>query len=83
MKDLATLAERVAAIGHRVLVADLTSDDVAECGMRVTRTLVPGFHPLFTGHRIRPLGGTRLCGVPERLGLDVQPGINPAPHPFP
>ncbi|MDB5072614.1 MAG: Ribosomal protein methylthiotransferase accessory factor [Candidatus Eremiobacteraeota bacterium] len=81
--ELALLASRVESVGHRVLVADLTSEDVAACGMRVTRTVIPGFHPLFMGHRIRPLGGTRLYEVPKRLGLDVQPGANPAPHPFP
>jgi ribosomal protein S12 methylthiotransferase accessory factor len=85
-RDLATLAGKIAAVGRRPIVVDLTSPDVAALGVRVVRAVVPGFHPLVFGHRLRALGGTRLWTVPQALGYPgVSPGSgdNPSPHPFP
>lgn len=84
--DLHTLAGRVAGAGLRVLVADVTSPDIRSVGLRVARAVIPGCHPLFMGHRVRALGGTRLWQVPRRLGhraIDPERGDNPAPHPYP
>jgi ribosomal protein S12 methylthiotransferase accessory factor len=84
--DLAFLTKRVDAIGRRVLVADLTTADVRTLGLAVVRVIIPGFHPLFMGHRTRALGGRRLWEVPQKLGypgLDAAVGDNPAPHPYP
>jgi len=85
-RDLHEVARRVNAVGHRVLVAELTSTDVRSLGLFVMRTVIPGFHPLFMGYRIRALGGNRLWKVPRRLGYrgpDPERGDNPAPHPYP
>ncbi len=85
-RDLDAVLERLARAGLRAYVADLTSDDVRAAGMCVVRVVVPGLHPLFMGHRLRALGGTRLFTVPQRLGYPgIEPGgpDNPAPHPFP
>jgi ribosomal protein S12 methylthiotransferase accessory factor len=85
-RDLATLARRIAAVGERPIVVELTSPDVGALGLRVVRAVVPGFHPLVFGHRLRALGGLRLWTVPQALGYPgVSPrgGDNPAPHPFP
>jgi ribosomal protein S12 methylthiotransferase accessory factor len=71
--DVELLVERITALGRRALVADLTTPDVGALGLRVVRALVPGFHPLVMGHRLRARGGTRLPDGPE----------NPIPHPFP
>ena len=84
--DLESLARRVAALGHRILLADLTTEDVRQLGLCVVRVVIPGFHPLFMGHRFRALGGRRLWEVPQRLGykgITPETGDNPAPHPFP
>lgn len=83
--DLAETVRRVEQTGHRVYAADLTSDDIAELGLFVWRVIVPGYRPLFMGHRIRALGGRRLYEVPQRLG---QAGLAPwrdrnLPHPYP
>ncbi len=84
--DLEACVRRVRDTGYRAYAADLTSPDVQSLGLRVTRVLVPGYHPLFLGHNIRALGGTRLYEVPQDLGY---PGIatadeaNPFPHPYP
>jgi len=73
-------------VGHRVLLADVTSEDVGDLGLRVVRALIPGFHPLILGHKIRALGGRRLWEVPQKLGypgVTRAKGDNPAPHPYP
>ena len=84
-RDLRLLVEKVNAVGHRVLLVDVTSEDVKSLGLWVFRAVIPGFHPLFMGYRYRALGGTRLWEIPQRLeysGLVRQRGDNPAPHPF-
>jgi ribosomal protein S12 methylthiotransferase accessory factor len=85
-RELETLVQKVAALGHRILLADLTTEDVRRLGLCVVRAVIPGFHPLFMGHRFRALGGRRLWEVPQRLGykgITRETGDNPAPHPFP
>lgn len=84
--DLSILIKRVHAVGHRVLLTDLTTPDVSEVGLYVVRALIPGFHPLFLGHRVRALGGSRLWTIPQQLGyggITRQEGANESPHPFP
>jgi ribosomal protein S12 methylthiotransferase accessory factor len=83
--DLRFLVHRLHAISHRVFLADVTSEDVRGLGLHVVRALIPGFHPLFMGHRFRALGGTRLWTLPQQLGhRGIAPGRsdNPHPHPF-
>ena len=85
-KDLTNLVQSISELGHTVYVADLTSEDVRDLGLSVVRAIIPGFHPLFMGHQLRALGGTRLWDAPHRLGFTNPPKIgrdNPAPHPFP
>jgi ribosomal protein S12 methylthiotransferase accessory factor len=85
-RDLESLVKRIAALGHRILLADVTTDDVRQLGLCVVRAVIPGFHPLFMGHRFRALGGRRLWEVPQKLGykgITPETGDNPAPHPFP
>jgi ribosomal protein S12 methylthiotransferase accessory factor len=85
-RDVEMLVARINTVGHRVLVADVTTEDVADVGLSVVRAVIPGFHPLFMGHRLRALGGNRLWDVPQRLGysgINRERGDNPAPHPYP
>jgi ribosomal protein S12 methylthiotransferase accessory factor len=85
-EELDALVRKVRAVGHRVLLADLTSEDVGGLGLRVVRAVVPGLHPLILGYAIRALGGRRLWEVPRKLGyagIRPETGDNPAPHPYP
>lgn len=85
-RDLATLCTAVASTGHRVLVVDLTTPDVAELGLTVVRALVPGFQPLFMSYENRSLGSHRLWTLPQQLGYPgITPGRgdNPSPHMYP
>jgi ribosomal protein S12 methylthiotransferase accessory factor len=84
--DFLTLLHRVRKVNHQVLLADLTTPDVRELGLWVIKAVIPGFHPLFLGHHIRALGGSRLWELPQQLGfsgISKDRGDNPAPHPFP
>jgi ribosomal protein S12 methylthiotransferase accessory factor len=84
--NLEILQDKVRDTGHRVYVSDLTTSDVDSLGLRVVRAIIPGFHPLFMGHSLRALGGSRLWQVPQRLdyrGIMPSGGDNPAPHPYP
>jgi len=83
---LDALAARVEAAGERVLLADVTTDDIRPLGLAVVRAMVPGLHPLGMGYKLRALGGSRLWEVPQRLalgGITRETGDNPAPHPYP
>jgi ribosomal protein S12 methylthiotransferase accessory factor len=83
--DLETCVDRVKSSGHDAYAANLTSDDIAALGLAVCRVIIPGYQPIFPGHRFRALGGTRLYEVPQRLGYRGIPrgsSGNAAPHPF-
>ena len=85
-QDVDVLVERIAQTGHRVLLVDLTTPDVAELGFSVVRAVVPGFHPLFMGFSLRALGGRRLAEVPQRIGragCSLENGDHGLPHPYP
>ncbi len=85
-KDLDVALTEVLGIGHRTLLVDVTTPDVREAGLSVIRAVIPGFHPLFIGHRRRALGGNRLWEIPQKLGyegISRLQGDNPTPHPFP
>jgi ribosomal protein S12 methylthiotransferase accessory factor len=84
--DVRAMVERIDAAGERVIAVDLTTADVAELGLNVVRAIVPGFHPLHVGYRLRALGGTRLWRIPQGLGyrgITPESGDNPFPHPYP
>ena len=84
--DIQTVVENLIGFSHQVIIADLTTPDVRDLGLFVHRAIIPGFHPLFFGHRVRALGGVRLWTVPQKLGfIGISPevGDNPIPHPYP
>lgn len=85
-KDLTMYLEAIAAVGHQVLLSDLTSSDMKDLGLWVVRAVIPGFHPLCMGHPFRALGGTRLWTIPQALGyqgITQETGDNPIAHPYP
>jgi ribosomal protein S12 methylthiotransferase accessory factor len=89
--DTARDLERVVAIFAErrmdVIALDLTTPDVAECGLRVTRAMIPALQPLDADYLHRFLGGHRLYEVPCRMGYTEFPttieNLNPYPHPYP
>ena len=81
-RNLQFLAEKIHDVNHDVLLADLTTPDVRQLGLSVVRALIPGFHPLFMGYRLRALGGRRLYEVPQQLGYAGISSENYATDPF-
>jgi ribosomal protein S12 methylthiotransferase accessory factor len=81
------LAARVAAAGSSAYAVDVTSPDVAELGLVVTKVVAPELCALDVMHRGRFLGGRRLLDAAASLGLRAAPlceaDVNPDPHPFP
>jgi ribosomal protein S12 methylthiotransferase accessory factor len=80
-----SVVERVAAAGLDAYWVDVTTEDVAEFGFHVIRTVMPGMQPLDNDHRYPHVGGSRRVTVPRALGLGTptEATINPDPHPFP
>lgn len=85
MKDVSALVSILGENGFDPLMVDLTSPDIAQLGLVVTRSLVPGLHPFFIGHENRARRSARLFSAPQKLG---HPAIlvgedNSVPHLFP
>jgi ribosomal protein S12 methylthiotransferase accessory factor len=84
---IASLCARVAAAGSSAYAVDVTSPDVAELGLVVTKVVAPELCALDSAHGARFLGGRRLYETAAALGLRAAPlaeaDVNPYPHPFP
>jgi ribosomal protein S12 methylthiotransferase accessory factor len=69
------------------IALDLTTPDVAQCGFRVARTMIPELQPLDADYQHRFLGGRRLYETPQQMGFTSKPTtiemVNPYPHPYP
>jgi ribosomal protein S12 methylthiotransferase accessory factor len=86
-EPVATLCARVAAAGASSYAVDVTSPDVAELGLVVTKVVGPELCALDVVHGARFLGGRRLYEAAAALGLRdgalTEAELNPFPHPFP
>ena len=70
---------KIAAVGLDVIVVDVTSPDIRDCGLHVVRVLVPGAQPLFFGSGMHRVSERAHCGNSDSDGTT----INLHPHPFP
>ena len=66
--ELQACVELVAGVGLEVLVVDVTAPDVAQCGLRAVKVLVPGMVDINGDPRFPLLGSTRISSVPRALG---------------
>lgn len=85
-EDLAEISRLINQSGYKVLIVDITTQDINSLGMYVIRAIIPGYHPLFMGFHNRSLDGRRLWTIPQRLGfkgITRESGDTPYPHPFP
>ncbi len=84
---IAALCGRVESAGSSAYAVDVTSPDVAELGLTVTRVIAPELCALDVSHAARFLGGPRLYEAAAAIGLHDRPlreaDVNPEPHPFP
>ena len=85
--DLDTVLGMLGERGLEAIAVDLTTPDVAQCGLHVTRAMVPELQPLDADYLHRFLGGRRLYEAPRRMGYADAPTtidtLNPYPHPYP
>jgi len=86
--DIEYCVEHLAAAGYDVIVADVTTPEVAQVGLAAVRVIVPGLVPLHGHHRLQFLGVRRLHEAPRKLGWErrgwrPEAGLSPFPHPFP
>lgn len=82
---LAEARRRVEAVGLEPVYCDITTRDVRDAGLVVTRVLIPGSIQLYAVHGMPNFGPRRYDTVPAVLGFtdDVHRTFNPVPHPFP
>ena len=66
---IAALCARVEAAGSSAYAVDVTSPDVAELGLTVTKMIAPELCALDVSHAARFLGGRRLYEAAAALGL--------------
>ncbi|MFI9203505.1 YcaO-like family protein [Streptomyces sp. NPDC053048] len=81
---LDTAVSRLAERGAEVLVADITTDEARQVGMRAVKVLVPEALPVSFVHGERYLGTPRLYEAPRAMGHPSHPedAINPEHQPF-
>jgi ribosomal protein S12 methylthiotransferase accessory factor len=69
-----------------VLVADVTTADIADTGFNVVKVIIPKLQPLSPNHNARFLANPRIHEIHQSLGiksrLTDQSAINEMPHPF-
>ncbi|HEX4520116.1 MAG TPA: YcaO-like family protein [Gaiellaceae bacterium] len=84
---LTSLCRRIDRAGSTAYAVDVTSPDVAELGLTVSRVITPELCRLDVSHDARFLGGARLYEAASAIGLRpaalTEDGVNPDPHPFP
>jgi ribosomal protein S12 methylthiotransferase accessory factor len=85
--QIGALCTRIQAAGASAYAVDVTSPDVAQLGLTVTKAVAPELCSLDVSHVARFLGGRRLYEAARAVGLrdDVlaESELNPEPHPFP
>jgi len=85
-ETLKILVNRINTTGYKVLVSNLTTEDIDSLGLSVVRVVIPGFQPLTMGYHHRVLGGKRLWEIPQKMGfkgITKKTGDNPYLHPYP
>ncbi|MFI0240223.1 YcaO-like family protein [Streptomyces sp. NPDC016845] len=84
--DVAEGIQRLARRGYEAVAVDITPVDVAECGVTVVRTVVPGLCPITLRSDFHRRGGPRVFEAPVAMGARSIPlseeELNPLPLPF-
>jgi ribosomal protein S12 methylthiotransferase accessory factor len=80
LQNIRICVERIATIGHEVIVVDITSPDVRDIGLHVVRVIIPGAQPLFFGSNLHRIS-ERAQHNPYQFRARAD--INLHPHPFP
>ena len=79
--DIEFCLRALEALGHEVIVVDLTTPDIRDLGMRAVRVVVPGLVSLH-GDSVPFLGPARVLEKAREAGIGPAE-LHPYPHPFP
>lgn len=82
---LDTAVSRLAGLDLEVLAVDVTTPDVAQCGLRAVKVVVPGMVDINADARVPHMGSHRIRTASQRLGwgpVDAA-AYNTAPCPLP
>lgn len=79
--QLSLMLDRTITSGFEPICYEFKVQDINAAGFYVTRVIIPGLQPLWSGYGLEPRDPRRLQVYAERLGLDLV--INTDPHPFP
>ena len=74
-RDLTSILDSLRRLNYDVVVVDVTTDDVRQMGLTVTKVIVPGMAMFDVDHKAPLIGAARLKSL-----ANMQ--LNPAPHPF-
>lgn len=77
---IADCVARIADAGLEVVVVDVTSPDIRECGLHVFRAIIPGAQPLYFGSGLHRISARAMSAPYADRASDR---INLHPHPFP
>lgn len=80
---LERLCVLLAQAGFNVYDVDVTTDDVRELGLSVTKSIIPGLQPLHVGQGKEHRDLRRLRCNAASWGVNMPNVLNLAPHPFP
>ncbi len=80
-----SLVEIVAEQGHDLLLFDLSTPEIQSLDGMVLKAIIPGYLPLYLGHRFIYTEARRMATIAESLyGLKKEEiPLNYTPHPFP
>ncbi len=84
--SLTSVVQIFSKLGLKVLLADVTTDDIKDYGLYVIRAIIPKLHPLAFGYNNSEFICERLHTVPPQLGFNMLYDsfkMNNVPHPFP
>ncbi|MDR0268519.1 YcaO-like family protein [Paenibacillus sp.] len=81
-EDLEELVFKVLRYYENIYVVDVTSEDIASCGLYAAKVLVPGMLPMTFGQQYKRIIPERLLRERKRRGLKEQFEWNTQPHPF-
>lgn len=65
--------------GKEIFIADVTKDNIRECGLHVVRAIIKGYNDLEISHSHRLINNKRL----KKFQAKYKKSINENPHPFP
>lgn len=85
-EELNLIIQLLSDLDYQILIANITTSDIAWYNLHVVRAIIPQLHPLSFGYTNQDFICDRLKSVPKKLGIKIKKKLNTnqyIPHPFP